>query len=65
MQDGKYYLGIFAKPFGLKLFFQLYVIGEGSPSAGGKFKVFEIRGYDNVTKEPTEPLAVIDRVRGA
>jgi poly(3-hydroxybutyrate) depolymerase len=58
VQDGAYHLGIFAKPFGLKLFFQLYVIGEGSPDKGGKFKVFEIRGFDNETKLPTEPLAV-------
>ena len=58
VQDGKYYLGIFAKPFSLKLFFQLYVKAEGSPTAGGKLKVFEIRGFDNETKQATEPLAV-------
>ncbi len=43
LTDGNYFLAVFAKVFNLKLTFQVHIKAEGTPTAGGKIKVFELR----------------------
>lgn len=54
LKDGDYYLGIYAKPFDLKLNFKVHVVASGSLAAGGSLKSFEMRAItsDGSTTDP-------------